>query len=190
MRNDEISLSAGRFRVLWGECEYRTDMDEVLSQREKYTLFDINFYKLTPEMEFIALCLHHYKDMNSIYLLSQRGLKLGLLWDIYFYVRNVNPSVGKIAMLARKLNVAQYIYICLVHAMEIFADPILCSYIEILEDERNENLLNSFGLNDKERKFWDISLVERLFNVNLPQYMQRFLNDEDVEKIRINCESM
>ena len=113
--------------ILWGECEYRSDMDEVFSQREEYTLFDINFYKLTPEMEFIALCLHHYKDMNSIYLLYQRGLNLGLLCDIYFYVRNVHPTADKIAALARKLNVARYIYVCLVHTMEIFADPILAN---------------------------------------------------------------
>ena len=176
--------------ILWGECEYRADMDEVLSQKEKYTLFNIDFYKLTSEMEFIALCLHHYKDMNSIYLLAKGGLNLGLFCDIYFYLRNLRPSIEKIRTLSQKLNVVRYIYVCLVHTVEIFADPILCPYIEALEDERDASLLNSFGLNDKERKQWDITLAERLFHANLLQYIHPFLTDADIKKICINYKNM
>lgn len=176
--------------VLWGECGHGSDMDEVLSHRQQCSLFDVNFYKLTPGMEFIALCLHHYKDMNSIYLLSEGSLRLGLLCDIYFYIRNLKPSSVEISALSRKLNVGQYVYVCLAHTMEIFEDTILLPYIDLLVSECNESLLESFGLNDKERKRWDIPLAQRLFHPNLPQYMQRFLTDADIEKIRINRENM
>ncbi len=176
--------------VLWGESEQKADMDIVLSHREQVSLFGMNIYKLAPEMEFIALCLHHYKDMNSIYLLSGHSLRLGLFCDIYFYIKNVCPSAGAISELSRQLNVGRYVYVCLSHVMEIFGDSILSPYIETLKEYKDEELLNSFGLNERERKHWDISFSQRLFHPNLPQYMERFLTKEDIEKIRINRENM
>ena len=176
--------------ILWGESGDRADMDAVLSEREKCTLLGVDFYKLTPEMEFIALCLHHYKDMNSIYLLSLGGLSLGCLCDIYFYIRNVMPSARRISELTARLNVGRYVYVCLKHTIEIFSDPVLSPYIESLEHERNDTLLNSFGLNDSERKHWDIPLAERIFHPDLPGYMIKFLTDVDLEKIHINRENM
>lgn len=176
--------------ILWGECESHSNMDEVLCHTEKHQLFDIDFYKLTPEMEFVALCLHHYKDMNSIYLLSQRSLTLGLFCDIFFYLRNARPSVNKISEISHKFGVGRYVYVCLLHTMEIFEDALLIPYMDSLKNDRDERLLNSFGLNDIERKYWDISLKERIFHPDLPRYMQRFLTDADFEKIHINRENM
>ena len=76
------------------------------------------------------------------------------------------------------------------HTMEIFDDPILLPYIALLEEDRDEELLNSFGLNDKERKHWDIPFSQRLFHPNLSEYMQKFLSLSDIEKIRVNRENM
>ena len=176
--------------ILWGECEHRSNMDEVLSHTQKHCLFGMDLYKLTPEMEFVALCLHHYKDMNSIYLLSERGLSLGLLCDIYFYLKNVIPSPNKICEISHKFDVGKYVYVCLLHTMEIFEDTLLMPYMDSLKKDCDERLLNSFGLNDIERKYWDIPLKERLFHPDLPQYMQKFLTDEDLKKIHINRQNM
>lgn len=176
--------------ILWGESDWRVDVDKVLLHREKVSLFNVDFYKLMPEMEFVALCLHHYKDMNSIYLLSKGSLRLGLFCDIYFYLRNAHPSATRISELARQFNVGQYLYVCLVHTMEIFDDPVLLPYIEMLMNQRDIRLLDSFGLNDKERKYWDIPFLQRLFHPNLSKYMERFLTVSDIEKIRINQENM
>ena len=176
--------------ILWGECKQRSNMDEVLRHTEKHGLFDIDFYKLTPEMEFVALCLHHYKDMNSIYLLSKGSLHLGLLCDVYFYLKNAKPSTSIIYEICRKFNVGRYVYVCLAHTMEIFSDTILIPYMERLKTDCDDRLLNSFGLTDIERKYWDIPLKERMFHTNLPQYMQKFLTAADIEKIRINYENM
>ena len=176
--------------ILWGECERRSNMDEVLYHTQKHHLFDIDFYKLTPEMEFVALCLHHYKDMNSIYQLSQRRLTLGLLCEIFFYLRNARPSANKICEISRKFDVGRYVYVCLSHTMEIFEDALLIPYMDSLKNDCDERLLNSFGLNDIERKYWDIPLKERLFHPDLPQYIRRFLTYADFEKIRMNCENM
>ena len=176
--------------ILWGESEQRADMDEVLAHRQRYSLFDVDCYKLIPEMEFVALCLHHYKDMNSIYLLSKGSLRLELFCDIYFYLRRLQPSASRILDLSRKLNVGRYIYVCLAHTMEIFNDSLMDPYIKMLENERDETLLETFGLNERERKRWEIPLFQRLFHSNLPQYLQGLLTASDMEKIRINQENM
>ena len=60
--------------IFWGESNTKASMDYVLSQTIDYKLFDICFKKLSVEMEFVQLCMHHYKDMNSLFLLSTRGL--------------------------------------------------------------------------------------------------------------------
>ena len=71
--------------IMWGESEEKSDMDIVLNFTEKFELLGTHFYKFSPAMEFISLCLHHYKDMNSLYLLSKGSLRLGLFCDIYDY---------------------------------------------------------------------------------------------------------
>ena len=176
--------------VLWGECEQFVDIDEVLLHRKREMLFDVNIYKLLPEMEFVVLCLHHYKDMNSIYLLSKGSLRLGLFCDIYFYLRNLRPSALRIAELSHRLGVGKYVFVCLAHTLEIFNDSVLEPYINVLQNERDELLLKTFGLSREERKNWGIPLFERLFHPNLPQYMQELLTDADRKKILINEENM
>ena len=70
--------------IFWGESKQKADMNAVLTYTETAEINNIKIRKLIPEMEFISLCLHHYKDANSIYLLWQRGLNLSLFCDIFF----------------------------------------------------------------------------------------------------------
>lgn len=176
--------------ILWGECERHSNMEAVLAEREPFRLFDVDFYKLQPEMEFVALCLHHYKDMNSLYLLSEGSLCLGLFCDIYFYIRNAKPSAARLVELCAKLDVGRFVYVCLAHTMEIFDEPLLLPYLEALEGMRDECLLDSFGLNDGERHTWDLSLTERVLCPDLPTHIWSLLSEKDREKIRINRENM
>lgn len=176
--------------ILWGESEKRSDMDEVLCYKEKLTLFDVDIYKLTPEMEFIQLCLHHYKDMNSIYLLYQKGLQLGLFCDIYFYIRNARPSVTATFDIAKRLNVGRFVYVCLDHTMSVFSDDSITPYLEAFQCEKDEDLLESFGLCDNERKLWDIPLLRRIFHPNLSNHLLTLLSEKDMEKIHINLKNM
>ena len=72
------------FDIMWGESETKADMEFVLQNTMETAILGVTFNKLSPEMEFISLCLHHYKDLNSIYLLYERGLTLSHFYDIYF----------------------------------------------------------------------------------------------------------
>ncbi len=176
--------------LLWGECDENADMELVLSHTEETSLFGIPFQRLTREMEFISLCLHHYKDMNSLYLLSSGSLRLGLFCEICDYLQNVRPNVERLCSLCKQLRVGKYVYACIAQTQEIFDDPTPTLYLNALASQRDDRLLDCFGLNDKERKSWDLSLVDRLFHPNLPEYLQARLTDEEKEKVRINREWM
>ena len=172
--------------ILWGESDERADMSLVLSHTVRSELFGIPFQKLDPEMEFISLCLHHYKDMNSIYLLSSGSLRLGLYCDIYDYLKRVAPNVTRLLALCQALNIGRYLYTCLYQVQELFEDPALDCYLNALQDSKDKVLLHTFGLNDQERKPWGLSLPERLFHPELAEYLQGLLTEEEKEKIQIN----
>ena len=176
--------------VMWGESREKADMDLILSYREECELFGTRFFKLSCEMEFISLCLHHYKDMNSLYLLAGGSLKLGLLCDIYFYLKSTCPSPQKIKELSEKLNVGKYVYYCIYHASSFFADGALEDYLGALDCLKDTSLLNSFGLTASERKEWDLELSERLFRNDVPSYINSRLSDTEKEKIKLNRELM
>lgn len=176
--------------LLWGESEERTNMDFVLSNTVKSELFQIAFQKLTPEMEFVSLCLHHYKDMNSLYLLASGSLRLGLFCEIYDYLHNVKPDIKTLCYLCEKLNVGRYLYTCLYQTNELFEDQIILAYLEALDAQKDLSLLDSFGLNKKEHKTWTLNLLDRVLHPNINDYIQELLTDEEKEKIKINRELM
>jgi len=176
--------------ILWGESEEKADMDYVLSNIETSNLFNISFQKLSSEMEFVSLCLHHYKDLNSIYLLTQGSFRLGLFCEIYDYLRNVRLDTAKLFKIATHLKIAQYLYVCIYQTKLIFEDPLLDNYIDLFQLYRNDILIESFGLNEKERKSWNIPLFERLFHNNLPEYILQQLTDGEKEKIKTNQNMM
>lgn len=172
--------------ILWGESKRQSDMEFVLSQTENIDICGVSVQKLTPVVEFISLCLHHYKDMNSVYLLAERSLKLGLFCDIYFYLRNNNLEITELKDVFEKLNVTEYIYYCIYYANKVFNDEIFHSYLIALKNEKTKDILNAFGLDDHERKSWYIPFEERLFNENFKNKFMALLDENDKEKIRLN----
>ena len=172
--------------ILWGESEQRSDMDFILEKTQDTTITDITFKKLCPEIEFIALCLHHYKDMNSIYLLYERGLKLSHFCDIYFFVKNCNLNLEALYTYCRKLNVSEYVYYCLYYTNLIFEDFELKEYMALLHSENADALIDKFGLNERERQTWSIDFYTRLFDINMSNYLNNMLSEELLNKIKVN----
>ena len=172
--------------LMWGESNEKLDTGAVLAYTTPYRLFDFTLRKLTPEMEFVALCLHHYKDLHSLYLLAGGSLHLGLYCDIYLYLKHVQPQPNILQALCRQFPVGQYLYVCVHDTNQIFDDAITSSYLSLFEEWKNTDLINSFGLSDTERKPWNMTLPERLFHPNLALHIFSQLNEREKEKIRIN----
>ena len=161
--------------IMWGESAQRSDMDIVLQNTMSAEICGMTVHKLTPEMEFIALCLHHYKDMNSIYLLTQRSMSLRLFCDIYFYIKNASVDLDRLIDLCCKLDVGKYIFYCLYYADYIFEDSILEPYCQTMYSEEAVSLLNKFGLTDDERQEWYIDFPERLLDADIDEYFHNTL---------------
>lgn len=174
------------FDIMWGESETKADMEFVLQNTMETAILGVTFNKLSPEMELISLCLHHYKDLNSIYLLYERGLTLSHLCDIYFFIKNCNIDSEAFYNYCLKLNVGKYVYYCLYYTNLIFDDEIIKKYMLLLHSTESDSILNSFGLSDKERQSWDVDFFTRLFDLNIREYLDNTLSKEALNKIQIN----
>ena len=113
-----------------------------------------------------------------------------LFFDIYIYLKN--NFINKLILLnmARSLKVDKYIYYCLYYTNLIFNDEIVDEYVNIFAYANDLEIMNSYGLNDLERKTWKIGFYERLFHENLGSYIYKFLTPKDIEKININIKYM
>lgn len=176
--------------IFWGESGRKADMDFLLSYTENEEICGNRIQKLTAEMEFISLCLHHYKDMNSIYLLSQGSLKLFLFCDIYFFIKNNELDLNRLKTLCEKIAVSEYVYYCVFYANEIFQDDLLSGYLTALDTEKARKALNTFGLAEDEIKTWNIGFPERLFMDFPNEAFNVLLTEKDWAKISLNQDLM
>ena len=72
------------FDVFWGEYEgKRIDIEEFLSDTIEMEIYGVKVKTLPPIKAMIQLVLHHYKDMNSIFLLATRkSIKYDMFKDV------------------------------------------------------------------------------------------------------------
>lgn len=172
--------------ILWGESNQSIDMDYVLSHSTEAEIAGVTVKRLLPEMSFISLCLHHYKDMNSIYLLYEGGLRLNLFCDIYYAFRNSPLDLDRLRQQSEALGVASYLYYCIYYTNEVFDDPDLANFLDSWSVYQDDRLMGSFGLTDSERKTWRVPFNERLFADHIQSLLEEQLDDADRAKITLN----
>jgi len=179
------------FSPFWGEYSDNYDMTFVLEETEQTSLIGVQYKKLKPEMEFVSLCLHHYKDMNSIYLLHKNsGINLNLFCDIFYYIKNVKLDTDKLFDISERLKAKQYIYYCLWHTYKLFQGEFLEPLIEKFETAEGRRLLTTFGLVESERHTWNIDFFDRIFSADFMERYLPLLSQQDLEKIKINSQLM
>lgn len=176
--------------ILWGESKIKANMEYVLEQTEDSEIFGIFFKKLKKEMDFISLCLHHYKDMNSLYMLYSNKLMLGLFSDIYFFLLNQRPDAKKLLYYSSRIGVTKYLYYCIYYTQKLFEDIILEEYLSTLYSLEAEEILDTYGLDDRERKIWQLGFYERVLKKDIRPYLDLFLNEADKRKISKNIQYM
>lgn len=176
------------FNIVWGESRQQIDMDFVLSELQEDIIYGQTIKKLSCEMEFIHLCLHHYKDLNSIYLISRGSIKLNLFSDIFFYIVYNDLDIQKMLYITEKLKISKYIFYCLFYCGEIFTHTKLDELISAYKFSADFELICSFGLHELERKKWNFSFYDRLFKENFPKIFIENLSNDEKEKIEKNYE--
>lgn len=172
--------------IFWGESGRHMDMDTFLNDTMAIDICGIQLCKLTPEAEFIALCMHHYKDLNSIYLLWMYGINKKELVEIYLYIKKSIMDFEYLYSLCMKYGVADYIYYCISKANLLYNDPLLNKLSKKFESETGKALLDCFGLCDSERKYWAEDFMTIWKTGDVKMYMKPLLTLEDFKKIELN----
>lgn len=137
----------------------------------------------------IQLILHHYKDMNSIFLLATRkSIKYDMFKDLYYLLKNNRDEItlDKLYAMSSEYEIIPYVYYLLYYSGLLFKDEILDKYIEAFRTSEGEALLNCYGLNESERREWKYDFQTRLECNYLYDLIKNDLTENDLRKIKIN----
>ena len=175
------------YDIFWGEYEgKRCSIDEFLSDTVDMEIYGVTVKTLPIEKAFVQLILHHYKEMNSIYHLSQHNtIRTDMFRDIYDILVNNRTilSVDRMQTICDYYLIDDYSYYMLFYMSCIFEDEMLDGYIDAFTKRADKHLLNCFGLNSLERKNWNISFADRLDSDNLKTTVIKIITEEDKKKI-------
>lgn len=178
------------FDIFWGEYTgKRIDISEFVSDTIEMNIYGCTVKTLPPIKAMIQLVLHHYKDMNSTFLLATRKNNIhNMLKDVYHLIKNnLNTiTVDKLYEISFEYEIIPYVYYILYHTGILYKDEILDKYISAFKTSEGEALLNCYGLNESERREWKCDFQTRLKSVNLYDFIKDDLTEKDLEKIAIN----
>ena len=181
------------YDIFWGENKVYNSyqyVNDFLSDVIDMEIYGVNVKVLAPKKAFMQLCLHCYKDINSIYLIySRRHINVNALYEIYYILTNPNNglSVESVAKLGDKYMISKYIYVVLSYIYELTKDSMIQPYINSLRNEEGQELLNAYGLN--KHKKWKIGIGERITCSDLYDTILPDLSEEELSNIIINDEA-
>ena len=137
----------------------------------------------------VQLILHHYKDMNSIFLLATRKcIKYEMFKDVYYLLKNNLGiiSIDSLYDISLKYDIVPYVYYILYYTGQVFNDEMLNRYIDAFRTPTGEGLLNCYGLCAKEQKEWKYNFQTRIEADSIYDLIKDDLTEKDKEKIDIN----
>lgn len=176
--------------IFWGEYEgKRIDIEEFLSDTIEMEIYGVKVKTLPPIKAMVQLVLHHYKDMNSIFLLATRkSIKYDMFKDVYYLLKNNLDTIplDRLYAMSAEYEIIPYVFYVLYYTGQVFDDEIFKQYIEAFRTPEGEALLNCYGLCAKERKEWKCDFKTRLEADNLYDLIKDDLTERDHEKIAIN----
>ncbi len=178
------------FDIFWGEYEgKRIDIEEFLLDTIEMEIYGVKVKTLPPIKAMIHLILHHYKDMNSLFLLATRkSIRYDMFKDVYHLLKNNLDAIplDKLYAMSVEYEIIPYVFYVLYYTGQVFDDDILKQYIEAFRTPEGEALLNCYGLCEKERREWKCDFKTRLDSDHLYELIKDDLTERDKEKIAIN----
>lgn len=178
------------FDILWGEYTgKRINISEFLSDTIEMEMYNCKIKTLPPLKALVQLSLHHYKDLNSIFILATRkNIKLDLFKDLFFLLKNnLNEiPIDRLYVTCANYEIIPYIYYMLYYTGFIFKDEDLDKYIEAFKTPQGEALLNCYGLDKNERHEWKYDFQTRLNCRNIYDLIKKDLTEKEFTKIKIN----
>lgn len=178
------------YDIFWGEYEgKRCSIDEFLSDTVDMAIYGVTVKTLPIEKAFVQLVLHHYKEMNSLYHLSQHNtIRTDMFRDIYDMLikQHSQLDLNTLQNISVYYVIGIYVYYMLYYTNVIFKSEVLATFLEEIACYRNDELLVSYGLSSKERKRWRILFDNRLDNDSVWYSIKENLTSLDIKKITDN----
>lgn len=187
--NIEIDVN---FDIFLGEYEgQRIDMCEYMDKPVKMDLFGYEVNVLCPEKALIQLILHHYKEMNSLYVLSTKNPFNYMMYrDVYYLWKNNLHDINLDEFYTRCSNygIVPYVYYVLFFTNKIFDDKRLEKFVSRFETDEGIAALSLYGLKDSERRQWNLDFKFRLLSDDVWSNIQKEMSSQDKKKIEVNRE--
>ena len=178
------------FDIFWGEyAGTRVDMDTFLCDVKPVEIYSVTVMTLPLDKTFVQLILHHYKEMNSLYLLAEHNyIRTNLFQDVYYLLKQNPEGCSPVAVSAccHRYGATPYAYYMVYYASLVFPDAMWAPYLEALHSAEGEALLDKYGLCEAEAKTWRIGFGKRLDAPSVLEYMRPDLTEADLAKIRQN----
>lgn len=178
------------FDIFWGEYSgKRIDISEFISDTVELEIYGIKVKTLPPIKSLIQLILHHYRDMNSIFLLATRNsIRYDMFKDVYHLLKNNIDTItlAQLYSMSARYEIIPYVFYVLYYTGQVFEDETVKQYVEAFRTPEGEKIINCYGLCKKEQKEWKFDFKTRLESNNLYALIQKDLSKEDEEKIAIN----
>ena len=179
------------FDVFWGEYQgKRIDIEDFLSDFVEVNIYGCKIKTLNLLKSMVQLILHHYKEMNSIYHLAGHNcIKYSMFKDVYFLWKNNEDEISleELYHVSSRYEIIPYVYYILYYTNMIFNDDRLKVYIDKFETKEGVELLECYGLNENERKYWKVDFQTRLNTEDLYGLIKNDLTQADIEKLERNC---
>lgn len=134
---------------------------------------------------FLVTCMHHYKDLNSDFLLLKNGFNMNMFTDIYYLLVNNQHmiNINELNIVLDKLKIGKYIYYCLFYVNQIFHNDMVEGYIKKIKFN-DDMILESYGFDDMMKK-WTISFSERFDYEKMSNDIISNLTRSDLKRIEI-----
>ena len=170
------------FDVYWGQSDTNCDMAYILNRTNDLEINGVNIRVLDKEMSFLTMCLHHFKDVSSTYLISQGSYKISHFLDIFMfvYLHHHEFDVQKLKRYINDLKAEKYVCWCMQVTSLVFESDVLEELLRVLNYPIGA-VDDSYGLLETHRKKWCIPLNERIFSNN---WIEKFVDSLDVQEKR------
>lgn len=175
------------YDMFWGEYNgKRMDIrNDILSETFTMNLFGQEVKVLSRAKNFIQLCLHHYREMNAIYLykLTNPFVQAKFLDVYYLFTSMSEEDLEELYTLIDRFEIENYVYYVAYHTYQFYEEEVLKHFLERYETPEAQQLINLYGLTVGERKEWPFTFEQRSKMENVYDVLEPYLSDVDKKKV-------
>jgi hypothetical protein len=181
------------FSISWGEDEQGNSLtSQLLEDTQVVEYENIKYRVLNPETFLVQICMHSYRDMNTLFLIKTGKFKLRLLCDVFYYIFfNLDKlNADKFIDICKQCNYEKYIYYVLYYTTEVFDNFPWIDYVMKCIKMEDVSFLNKYGISTDEIKQWPISFHDRVVSSNLFDIISSSLTERDIKKLNIIADNI